>query len=102
MKKAMKIAIIVGMIFTGLAYWAGVPVVSVLCAAHIGELWDPLAGAPITRRCVKSEYWGIVQGACAIVIDVYIFVLPIPAILQLQLTSKRKVQVLGVFMIAFL
>ena len=75
---------------------------SIFCAAHIGETWDPLAGAPESKRCVKTEYWGIVQGGCAILIDVYIFEVPIPAIIQLQLALRHKIQILGVFMMALL
>lgn len=101
-KKSMKIAILVGMVFTGFVYWTSIIIVSIFCAAHIGETWDPLAGAPESKRCVKTEYWGIVQGGCAILIDVYIFVVPIPAIIQLQLALRRKIQILGVFMMALL
>ena len=101
-KKGMRIAIYVGMIFTGFAYWTGIIIESIFCAAHIGETWDPLAGAPESMRCVKSEYWGIVQGGCAIIIDVFIFVLPIPVILRLQLATRRKFQILGVFMTAIM
>ncbi|KAF2675973.1 hypothetical protein K458DRAFT_283540, partial [Lentithecium fluviatile CBS 122367] len=101
-KKRMRTLIIIGMIFTGLAYLPGVILESIFCAARPGETWDPLAGAPEGQRCTKMIYWGIVQGACAIVIDIYIFVLPIPAIAQLQLGLKRKIQILSVFMMAFL
>ena len=100
-KKGMRVAIFVGMVFTGFVYWTGIIIESIFCAAHIGESWDPLAGSPITNRCLKSDYWGIVQGGCAIFIDVYIFALPIPVILQLQLGTRRKIQILGVFMTAF-
>ena len=101
-KNSMRIAIIVGMVFTGLAYWPGIILESIFCAAHPGESWDPLAGSPIATRCAKNEYWGITQGACAILIDVYIFVLPIPTILRLQLAPKRKLQILAVFMTALM
>lgn len=95
-------AIVFGMIFTGVAYWPGVIITSILCAARIGETWDPLAGVSLSMRCQKSVYWGIVQGACAIFIDVLIFVLPIPIVMKLQLPTRRKVQILGVFMTAFM
>ena len=91
-----------GMVFTGFVYWTGVIIESIFCAARIGETWDPLAGAPESKRCAKSIYWGIVQGGCAVFIDVLIFVLPIPVILRLQLATKRKIQVLGVFMTALM
>ena len=101
-KKPMRMAIILGMVFTGFVYWAGIILESIFCAAHIGESWDPLAGSRISSRCPKNVYWGIVQGGCAILIDVFIFVLPIPVILRLQLDTKRKMQILAVFMTALL
>ena len=101
-KPWMRVAIIVGMIFTGLAYLPGVILDTIFCAARPGETWDPLLGAKITGRCDKMIYWGIVQGSCAILIDIYIFVLPIQPIVQLQLGLKRKIQILAVFMMAFL
>ena len=99
-KTGMRNTIIGGMIFTGFAYWPGIIIESIFCSAHIGETWDPLAGAPEAVRCAKSEYWGIVQGACAILIDILIFTIPIPAVLRLQLATRRKIQLLGVFMTA--
>ena len=101
-KTGMRIAIIIGMIFTGLAYLPGIIMESIFCAAYPGESWGPLEGAKVATRCPKNTYWGITQGACAIAIDLYIFILPIPAILQLQLGTKRKIQVLTVFMTALM
>lgn len=101
-KKGMRFTIITGMVFTGFAYWPGIIIESIFCAAHIGETWDPLAGAPESVRCAKSEYWGIVQGGCAILIDILIFSIPIPAILRLQLAKRRKIQILCVFMTALM
>ena len=64
----------VGVVFTGYVYWTGIIIVSIFCAAHIGETWNLLAGAPESMRCAKTDYWGIVQGGCAILIDLYIFI----------------------------
>lgn len=55
-KKSMRVAIDLGMVFTGFIYWTGIIIESIFCAAHIGETWDPLAGAPLSTRCTKSEY----------------------------------------------
>ena len=99
-KKAMRVAIFTGMLFTGVVYWTGLIIESIFCAPHVGESWDPLAGRG--TRCSKSENWGVAQGACAIVIDVLIFVLPIPVVSRLQLGTRRKVQILAVFMTALM
>lgn len=96
-RRGMRLVIIAGMIFTALAYWPGIILESIFCAARPGESWDPLQGAPVTRRCSKNNYWGITQGACAIAIDILIFTIPIPAVTRLQLETRRKIQILGVF-----
>lgn len=101
-KNQMRLAIIFGMVFTGFVYWTGVIIESIYCAPRVGEGWDPLAGAPVSIRCQKTIYWGIVQGACAILIDLLIFVLPIPIVMKLQLPTRRKVQILCVFMTALM
>lgn len=101
-KKSMRLFIIAGMVFTGVVYWVGIIPESIFCAPHVGETWDPLVNARLGKRCSRNVYWGIVQGACAVLIDIMIFVLPIPAIARLQLPLRRKIQLLGVFMTALM
>lgn len=101
-KQIMRRAIYIGMISTGLIYWPSIILESILCAPHVGESWDILAGASWAKRCPRNSYWGVVQGAGAVWIDLYIFVLPIPIILGLQLSRRSKLQVLAVFMTAFM
>jgi hypothetical protein len=43
-----------------------------------------------------------VQGVLAVVLDLYIFILPIPIILNLRLPKRKKLSVLFVFMTAAL
>lgn len=41
--------------------------------------------------------YSIIQGVLSLVLDLYIFLLPIPVILTLQMSQKKRLWVLGVF-----
>ncbi|RAK94387.1 hypothetical protein BO79DRAFT_261503 [Aspergillus costaricaensis CBS 115574] len=98
-QKPMKIAIWVGLIFTFLLYWAGVPLESYFSAPHVGETWEDLL---TNGRPEHLIYWGIVQGTCSVVLDIYIFLLPLPMLAQLQMAHRRRLQLLAVFSTAMM
>ncbi|OTA55245.1 hypothetical protein K449DRAFT_306030, partial [Hypoxylon sp. EC38] len=93
-QRPMRIAIRVGIVFSALLYFANIPLSSVLSAPHVGETW---ASVLLSGRPQKELIWGVVQSAVGTVLDIFIFVLPIPVILRLQLSTKKKVQLLAVF-----
>lgn len=86
-KKSMRYAIYGGLVFTNLVYWIHVPLVAGFCA--------PRGKYPILdfETCTKLTVWGPVQGFFAVVIDIYIFVLPFPVISVLQLPPRKKLGV---------
>ncbi|VUC35733.1 unnamed protein product [Clonostachys rosea] len=98
-KKPMRIAVICGIIFSGLLYFTNIPVSAYLSAPHVGETWTSVL---FSGRPQKNLIWGVVQSALSIVLDLYIFILPIPTIMRLQLSPKRKFQILTVFVTALL
>lgn len=90
-------AIRLGIAFTGLLYFTNIPLAAVLSAPHMGETWDSVL---FSGRPQKQLVWGVVQSALSTVLDLFIFILPIPVILGLNLSPKRKMQILAVFTIA--
>lgn len=46
---------------------------------------------------MKFTTYTLVQGVLSVVLDVYIFILPIPIVLTLQISLKRRLSILGVF-----
>ncbi|GFF49232.1 NADPH-dependent 1-acyldihydroxyacetone phosphate reductase [Aspergillus lentulus] len=98
-QKAMKYAIRFGLLFTFLLYWPGVGLESYFAAPHIGETWDDLL---VNKRPEKLIYWGIVQGALSVVLDIYIFILPLPLLSKLQLPRKKRWQLLIIFSTAMM
>jgi hypothetical protein len=98
--RLMKIAIILGMIWTGLTYLPFVVVTPWECAPHIGEKW----GKDVAIRCsntVNVDFF-IVSAVMAVILDIYILVLPVPMIRRLSLSWKRKVGLMAVFTTALL
>ncbi len=67
-----------------------VPLVLGFCAPRGGhEIID-------LTTCAKLTVWGPVQGFLAMILDVYIFVLPFPVISQLKLPPGKR---LGVYVL---
>ncbi|KAL8862409.1 MAG: hypothetical protein Q9178_001418 [Gyalolechia marmorata] len=89
-KPNMRHAIYGGLIFTNLLYWIHVPLVLGFCAPRgEHEIID-------LTTCAKLTVWGPVQGFLAMILDVYIFVLPFPVISQLKLPPGKR---LGVYVL---
>lgn len=98
-QKAMRIAITAGIIFSALLYFINIPTSALLSAPHVGETW---ASVLTSGRPQKNLIWGVVQAALSILLDLYIFILPIPVILRLHLSTKKKIQLVAVFTTALM
>lgn len=94
-----RIAIWIGLISVGVLYWAAFPIEAPFMTPRNGETWQELA---LSGRPDKMYYWGIVQGPLSVIIDIYIFVVPIPVLLTLNLSSRRRTGLLLVFATALL
>jgi hypothetical protein len=95
----MRMAIRIGIISAGLLYFTNIPLSAVLSAPHVGEPWLYVL---FSGRPEKELVWGVVQAAIGIVLDLFIFILPIPAIMSLHLSTKKKIQLLAVFTTALM
>lgn len=98
-KKQLRYAIYAGMVFTFCLYWINIGLESHFCAPRPGRNWDT---AEIAPRCTKTVIWGLIQGVLVVVLDIYIFILPVPTIIRLKLPLKKRLGVLAVFMTAAL
>lgn len=77
-------------------YWVNVGMAPYFCAPRPGTPWGP----DNISSCGRMAIWGTIQGPMNIFIDVYIFVLPIPVVMGLQLSVKRKFGLLVIFLTA--
>lgn len=99
LKKLMRVMIICGLVFAFVVYFVVmVPVVGTLCAPHIGHKWNFL----VLLSCRKTLTYGVVLAVSNLILDLFILILPIPAIVQMQLPKNKKMGVLAIFMTGLL
>ncbi|KAL9007966.1 MAG: hypothetical protein Q9173_006864 [Seirophora scorigena] len=89
-----------GILVTGCFYVSGPIVVFTLCAPSPGNSW---LGMSFESKCGNGlQDYGVAQGTMNLVSDFYLLVVPIPAVLALQLPKKKKIGVTAIFMTGFL
>lgn len=82
-------------VYTGTAVAYGV-----LCIPRPGSSWFVAVLSPgCTTQGIKLAY---VVGSFGVVSDFYLFCLPIPVVLRLQMPRKKKIAVCAIFMTGFL
>ena len=91
--RSTKYAIYTGMLFDFLIYWPNIGLNSYFCAPKPGEPW----GLAALATCSKTTVWGVIQGSLAVVLDIYLFILPMPVLARLHLKRSKKVGVMAVF-----
>ncbi|KAI1312960.1 hypothetical protein F5Y03DRAFT_205098 [Xylaria venustula] len=96
--KKMRIAIYSGLVFTVLVYWVNFILVPIFNAPHPGETWEDLIYDPRYRKLTTV---GVEQGSLAILLDLYIFVLPMPLLMSLNMKATKRWQLIGIFGTAF-
>lgn len=95
----MKIAIRIGFVATFVTYVPALPIESYFNAPSVGQSWEALM---LSGKPNKAIYWGIVQSVLGILLDMYLFVLPLPVISQLQIASRKRLQLMLIFSTAFM
>ncbi|KAK4168989.1 hypothetical protein QBC43DRAFT_284242 [Cladorrhinum sp. PSN259] len=82
-----------------LTYLPAIPVEVVFNAPYAGDSWEELMASGKPTRAI---YWGVVQSVMAIVLDLYIFCIPMPSIMKLSMSSRKRGQVVAVFSTALM
>ncbi|KAK8079212.1 hypothetical protein PG994_003019 [Apiospora phragmitis] len=99
----IRIPIWIGLVFTFLTNFPNVPISLAVEAPHPGETWEQVLvrlSAPATGH--DFRLWGPIQGAASVALDIFAFLLPLPIIARLNLTRRKKTQILLLFSTAFL
>ena len=86
------------MLSTLLLYIPNVFLAAYFCAPHVGESWDIAS----VGDCNDLAEWYVIQAALIVALDLYIFILPLPTIMQLQMPPRRRRGIMMVFMTAIL
>ena len=88
------------LLFVGVGWALTIAVITLvlagaMCAPRHGESFDNLT---LSSRCSHQTTWAVVHSVLILVLDFYILYIPIPRIWRLQLSLKRKIGVLSIFM----
>ncbi|EXF74152.1 hypothetical protein CFIO01_08783 [Colletotrichum fioriniae PJ7] len=93
----MKKYYIAAMIFVG-AWGLSVVIISFIWCIPLEGFWD----RSVPAKCLPQQVLFYLFGACSIVTDILIFLLPLPALIQLKLPRTQKLYLLGIFSLGFL
>lgn len=85
----------IGIIWAIIISSASLIIAGPLCAPRQGESFGSVM---VAERCTHEDIWAVVQGTLNMLLDFYIFYLPIPMVLKLQMGRKKKIGVMAVFM----
>lgn len=93
-RKGTRLAIWIGIVANVVVYFPNLIVAPILGAPHIGETWDDLI---VNQRPANQKWIGAYQGPLSIVLDIYIFALPFPALHTLNMPSKKRLKLFILF-----
>lgn len=84
-----------GIVLSFMVYFSTSVVFAVTCTPRGNQSW---LEALVTKRCTTGSYApGYVQGSFGVFFDLYLFVLPIWPVWQLQMERKKKIAVSAIF-----
>ncbi|KAI1807095.1 hypothetical protein F4811DRAFT_560095 [Daldinia bambusicola] len=92
--KKMRIAIYGGLVFTVLAYWPNLILVPLFSTPRSGETWESLVTNPRVRKMTPV---GTEQGSLAVLLDLYIFILPMPILASLNMNKTKRLHLIAIF-----
>lgn len=90
-----RIAIHIGMGVTSCFYPAMVIVEIVLCTPKPKQSWAPMNSR---GRCSRGQALAEIYGVFGLVSDLYVFILPLPVLRRLNMSSKKKIGVTATFL----
>ncbi|KAI0473338.1 hypothetical protein GGR56DRAFT_698381 [Xylariaceae sp. FL0804] len=96
-KKTVRIGSKVGLVVAFLAYF---PTSLILCyfdAPHVGQTWNSLLTSALPGRGIAG---GVTIGAASVLVDIYVFILPLPTIFTLNIAFSKRLQLVALFMTA--
>ncbi|KAI1413209.1 hypothetical protein F5Y13DRAFT_189572 [Hypoxylon sp. FL1857] len=98
--RRMRIAVWIGLVFDFLIYIPSIPIAAIYEAPRPGHSWDEMIVINQQYQQGVLVPYGITTGATSVLLDFYIFILPLPIIMKLNLSLSKKIQVALVFMTA--
>ncbi|KAF2962822.1 hypothetical protein GQX73_g10753 [Xylaria multiplex] len=96
--RPIKIGSKIGLVMAFIAYFPTSLITVYFTAPHVGQTWDDVVTSTLP---VKGVPVGITAAAASIIVDIYIFILPLPAISALKIPLSKKIQLVALFTTAF-
>ncbi|EQL03605.1 hypothetical protein OCS_00685 [Ophiocordyceps sinensis CO18] len=97
-KTSAKTAIRLGQTFNFLLYATGIAVATYYETPRAGEQWTAI----LDGRALIPLPWWETQSALSVLLDLYIFILPLPIIVGLRLSAKQRLSLIAVFSLALM
>ena len=97
--KKMRYSIWLGLVGNFLLYWSAIPIVTYYFSPRVGQPWTVVA---VTDSSSILINYILVQGVLSVVLDLYIFILPISIVSKLPISLKQRLSILGIFGTAIL
>ncbi|KAI1211124.1 uncharacterized protein F4807DRAFT_25650 [Annulohypoxylon truncatum] len=98
-QRRIRIAVKIGLLCSLVLYIPNIPLSAIFVAPPRGQPWVSMLTSDAPKKMV---IWGIVQSSITILLDFYIFFLPLPVILKLNMPMGRRLQLFGVFTTALM
>lgn len=95
----MRVAAITGMVLITAFHIAISIAFAVMCAPRTGSGQLDFLSALISDTCTRSRVIIVIQGIGNVVTDLFLLILPLPAIWTLQMPLRRKLAVSAMFLV---
>lgn len=92
--RMIRIGAKVGIVGAFLAYFPPTLVLSYYDAPHIGQTWESLMASDLPERGIPG---GIAIGALSVLVDLFVFILPISPLMKLKMPLSRRIQLVALF-----
>ena len=80
-----------------LAYWVSCTIATLFTCRPISIVWSSGTGYP--DYCFNYNIFWMSAGICELLLDIVILALPIRAVMNIKLSPRRKLSVLGIFLL---
>lgn len=67
----------------------------------INYFWDGWKGQMIASSVIKMNLFSFIRGGIEIALDLIILCLPLPTLAKLQMSSRKKLQIMSMFCVGF-
>lgn len=98
----IRVSVWVGIVFGIAIYVPSIPFTAIFDAPKVGQTWEDELEYLATSSDNGLIYWGLVQSSGSVVLDLFIFFVPMPVLNKLQLPLKRKLELFALFATALL